>query len=408
MGESTVPKANFIIISFIGLSHFVNDLVQGVIPSIYPLLKEKYQFSFVQIGLITFAFQFSASILQPLVGYYMDRRPKINAIIFGFTFSTLGMLFLTIADHFNIIIVSVILIGIGSAIFHPEGSRIANIASAGKIGTAQSIFQIGGNLGTATAPLLVAFIVLPNNQELIITFILPLFVGFLLLRKIAKWYKGYLKQSLSRKSVNSTLSFHYSKKKLKFIFGILLIIIFSKFIYAASLSSYYSFYLIEKFNLTIKQAQFHLSIYLFSYMLGTIIGGPLGDKFGRLYVIWFSVIGAVPFILTLPYVSLLLTDIFMILIGFIMASAFPAILSYAQELVPKKLGMISGMFYGFAFGIAAIGAALIGILADNTSMEFVYKVCSFLPLLGIVCLLLPKLQTNTLLKATIQYNNPKN
>lgn len=391
MKKSAISETTFQIIYFISFSHLINDLIQGVIPSVYPLLKEKYQLSFVQIGLITFAFQFSASILQPLVGYYTDKKPRVNAIIYGFILSALGITFLAFADNFNSIVVSAILIGIGSAIFHPESSRITNLASGGKIGVAQSIFQIGGNLGTAIAPLLVALIVLPNSQELISLFMLPLIVGFFILKRIAKWYRNYLISSFSKKSITNTLNINFSKKKLKFILGILLVIIFSKFIYAASLSNYYSFYLIEKFNLTIKQAQIHLFIYLFSYMLGTIIGGPLGDRFGRLYVIWFSVLGATPFILLLPYVNLLYTDVFMVIIGLIMASAFPAIISYAQELLPKKLGVISGMFYGFAFGVAAIGSALIGILADKTSIEFVYKVCSFLPLIGIVCLFLPSL-----------------
>lgn len=391
MKKSAISETTFQIIYFISFSHLINDLIQGVIPSVYPLLKEKYQLSFVQIGLITFAFQFSASILQPLVGYYTDKKPRVNAIIYGFILSAVGITFLAFADNFNSIVVSAILIGIGSAIFHPESSRITNLASGGKIGVAQSIFQIGGNLGTAIAPLLVALIVLPNSQELISLFMLPLIVGFFILKRIAKWYRNYLISSFSKKSITNTLNINFSKKKLKFILGILLVIIFSKFIYAASLSNYYSFYLIEKFNLTIKQAQIHLFIYLFSYMLGTIIGGPLGDRFGRLYVIWFSVLGATPFILLLPYVNLLYTDVFMVIIGLIMASAFPAIISYAQELLPKKLGVISGMFYGFAFGVAAIGSALIGILADKTSIEFVYKVCSFLPLIGIVCLFLPSL-----------------
>lgn len=399
MKQSINSKTNFLIIYFICVSHLINDLVQSVILSIYPLLKEKYQLTFVQIGLITFAFQFSASILQPLVGYYTDKKPIVNAIIYGFIFSAFGISLLAFANHFNIIVVSAIFIGIGSAIFHPEGSRITNIASGGKIGTAQSIFQIGGNFGTAIAPLLVAIIVLPDSQEFIIFFILPLIIGLIILVKIAKWYRNYLTHSYSKKSVD-TININFSKKKIKYIIGILLVIIFSKFIYTASLSNYYSFYLIEKFGLSIKQAQFHLFIHLFSYMLGTIIGGPLGDKFGRLYIIWFSVLGAIPFILILPFVNLLFTDILMIIIGLIMASAFPAIISYAQELLPKKLGVISGMFYGFAFGVAAIGAALIGVLADNTSIDFTYKVCSFLPLIGIVCLLLPSLNNNTLFKKT--------
>ncbi|TJY35934.1 MFS transporter [Pontimicrobium aquaticum] len=393
--ESNNSKTTFYILYFISFSHLINDLIQGIIPSVYPLLKENYQLSFVQIGLITFAFQFSASILQPLVGYYTDKKPKIYAQIYGLLMSALGILFLSFANSFSSITMSCILIGIGSAVFHPESSRIANLASGGKIGVAQSIFQIGGNLGTAIAPLLVALFVLPNSQKLISMFLLPLVFGFFALKQVAKWYKKYLEDNYSKKSITPVANVDFSKKKIKLILSILLVIIFSKFIYAASLSNYYSFYLIEKFNLSIEQAQVHLFIYLFAYMLGTIIGGPLGDKFGRLYVIWFSVLGATPFILLLPYVGLFYTDVFMIIIGLIMASAFPAIMSYAQELLPTKLGVISGMFYGFAFGVAAIGSALIGLLADYTSIYFVYQLCSFLPLIGVACVFLPNLNLKT-------------
>ncbi|MCK0107882.1 MFS transporter [Flavobacteriaceae bacterium S0825] len=386
-----LTRTNFHILYLISFSHLINDLIQGVIPSVYPLLKEKYELSFIQIGLITFAFQFTASILQPLVGHYTDKKPKIYAQIYGLILSAFGVVFLSYANGFNSLILSCILIGIASAIFHPESSRIANLASGGKIGVAQSIFQVGGNLGTAIAPLLVALIVLPNSQVLIVLFVIPLVIGFFVLREVATWYKKHLSNINLKKSVIPKSNITFSRRKIKLIIGILLVIIFSKFIYAASLSNYYSFYLIEKFDLTIEQSQIHLFIYLFSYMLGTVIGGPLGDKYGRLYVIWFSVLGATPFILMLPYVNLFYTDMFMIVIGLIMASAFPAIMSYAQELLPNKLGVISGMFYGFAFGVAAIGSALIGILADNTSIDFVYKICSFLPLVGIVCLFLPNL-----------------
>ncbi|WOD43542.1 MFS transporter [Hwangdonia lutea] len=396
--KNKISETTFQILYFISFSHLINDLIQGVIPSVYPLLKEKYHLSFVQIGLLTFAFQFSASILQPLIGYYTDKRPQVYALIFGFLISTFGVLFLSFANGFISIIISCVLIGVGSAIFHPESSRIANLASGGKIGVAQSIFQIGGNLGTAIAPLLVALIVLPDSQELIIVFIIPLIIGFFILKKIAIWHKKYLVNIQLKKSIVSISNFDFPKKKMKLILGILLVIIFSKFIYAASLSNYYSFYLIEKFNLSIEQAQIHLFIYLFSYMLGTIIGGPFGDKFGRLYVIWFSVLGAIPFILMLPYVSLFYTDVFMVTIGLIMASAFPAIISYAQELLPKKLGVISGMFYGFAFGVAAVGSALIGLLADFTSIYFVYQLCSFLPLIGVVSFFLPNINKKIKLK----------
>lgn len=394
-------KNSFHIIYLISFSHLINDLIQGVIPSIFPLIKESFQLSFGQIGFITFAFQFSASILQPLVGYYTDKNPKVYAQIYGLVLTIFGVLLLSYALSFAYLIVSCILIGIGSAIFHPESSRIANLASGGKIGVAQSIFQIGGNLGTALAPILVTILVLPNSKQYVNLFILPLIIGFFLLKKITAWYKKHLETKISYKfNEHSIPSISFSKRKLKIIIGILLLIIFSKFIYAASLSNYYCFYLIEKFNLTIEQSQTHLFLYLFSYMLGTILGGPLGDKFGRLYVIWFSVFGATPFILCLPYVNLFYTDVLMVIIGLIMASAFPAIMSYAQELLPQKLGVISGLFYGFAFGVAAIGSALIGLLADFKSISFVFQLCSFLPLMGVVCFLLPNINTknNTAVK----------
>lgn len=386
-------KTPYFILYFVSFSHLINDLIQGVIPSVYPLLKSKYDLSFIQIGCITFAFQLCASILQPIIGYYTDKKPKVYAQLYGVISSILGIVFLSLASSFTTIIISCILIGIGSAIFHPESSRIANLASGGKIGLAQSIFQVGGNLGTAIAPLLVAYLVLPNQQESIIVFVIPLIIGLFILREVTSWYKKYLSAKAFNK-LKPQLIATFSKRKIKQILVILLIVLFSKFIYAASLSNYYTFYLIEKFNLTIEQSQFHLFIYLFSYMLGTIFGGPLGDKFGRIYVIWFSVLGAIPFILLLPYANLFFTDFLIVLIGLIMASAFPAILSYAQELLPTKLGVISGLFYGFVFGVAAIGSALIGIMAEYSSIGFVYQFCSFLPLIGVVCLLLPNLNSN--------------
>ncbi|WP_428741076.1 MFS transporter [Tenacibaculum sp.] len=384
-------KTVFSILYFISFSHLINDLIQGVIPSVYPILKQKYGLTFVQIGLITFAFQFSASILQPIIGYYTDKKPKVYSQIYGLFVSMLGILLLSYASDFNVILLACVLIGVGSAIFHPESSRIANLASGGKVSIAQSIFQIGGNLGTALAPLLVAIIVLPDSQELIITFVLPLILSFLALIKVAIWYKRHITKAKFKKEGTPKHKVSFTKQKIQFILSVLLVIIFSKFIYAASLSNYYSFYLIEKFGLTVGQAQIHLFIYLFSYMLGTILGGVLGDKFGRRNMIWFSVLGATPFTLLLPYVNLFYTDVFMVIIGIIMASAFPTMLSYAQELLPNKLGVISGVFFGFAFGVAALGAAVIGLYADYSSIYFVYQLCSFFPLIGGVCLFLPEL-----------------
>lgn len=378
------------VLFLICFAHLINDLIQGIIPSIYPMLKQNYGLSFSQIGLITFTFQLTASILQPFVGYYTDKFPMPYSQVYGMLFTALGIIVLSYANNFQWIIGSSIFIGIGSAIFHTESGRISNLASGGKLGLAQSIFQTGGNLGSSVAPLAVAFIVVPNSQKYILWFFITSTIGLVLLSRIANWYKEHLiKKNIDKKIVKST--HQLTKSKVKFVICILLVIIFSKFIYSASLSSFYTFYLIEKFHLTIQQAQFHMFIYLFAYMLGTILGGPLGDKFGRIYVIWFSVFGAAPFALLLPYASLFYTDVLMISIGLIMSSAFPAIIVYAQELVPQKLGMISGLFYGFSFGMAAVGSALLGILADYTSIQYVYLICSFLPLIGAICYFLPNL-----------------
>lgn len=382
----------YTILFSIAFAHLLNDLIQVVIPSIYPILKEKYSLSFSQIGAITFAFQFTASIFQPFVGYYTDKRPMPYSQVYGMIFSLLGIIGIAYAATFLEILFSVILIGTGSSIFHPESARISNMASGGKRGLAQSIFQVGGNIGTAIGPLLVAWIVVPNEQFYLLWFVSFAFIGILILNYIARWYKNhlYLKHNLL---LNDSVM-PFSKKKTYLFISILLVVIFSKFFYSASLSSYYTFYLIDKFNLSVTQAQFHLFIYLFAYALGTIIGGPLGDRIGRKYVILFSVFGATPFALLLPYVNLFFTDVLMIIIGIIISSAFPAILVYAQELLPKKIGMVSGLFYGYAFGMGALGSAFLGILADYTSIATVYTICSFLPIIGFIGYFLPNIKNN--------------
>ena len=384
-------KTLFSILFAISFAHLLNDLIQAIIPAVYPILKTKYHLSFAQIGLITFSFQFTASILQPLVGFYTDKHPKPFSQIYGMFFSLLGIIMLSFANQFYQIAISAAFIGIGSSIFHPEASRISFLASGGKRGLAQSIFQIGGNLGTALGPLLVALIVVPSGQQHIIWFVIAATIALFVISKIAFWYKKQLLNRVLSKSAG-VIYHNLTKNQVIFAIATLLIIIFSKFFYSASLSSYYTFYLIDKFHLTIKQAQFHLFLYLISYAVGTMIGGPLGDKIGRKYVIWLSVFGAAPFALFLPYASLLQTDILIITIGIIISSAFPAILVYAQELLPKKIGMVSGLFYGFAFGMGGLGSALLGNLADKTSIQFVYSICSFLPLIGIICYFLPNLK----------------
>jgi FSR family fosmidomycin resistance protein-like MFS transporter len=386
-----LQKTVFSILFSISFAHLLNDLIQAIIPSVYPILKQNYGLTFTQIGLITFAFQLTASVFQPFVGYYTDKYPKPFSQVYGMIFSSLGIISLSYANNLPWIIVSVMLIGLGSAIFHPESARISNMASGGRRGLAQSIFQVGGNLGTAIAPLLVAAIVVPNSQKYILWFLIGSSMGLMIISKIAFWYSDNLKLKLDKKRL--FIEQHdLSDRKVRMAIGILLFVIFTKFFYSASLSTYYQFFVIEKFHLSIQQAQYHMFVYLIAYALGTILGGPLGDKFGRKYIIWFSVFGATPFALLLPYANLFWTDVLMIIIGIIISSAFPAIIVYAQELLPKKLGMVSGLFYGFAFGMGALGSALLGILADHTSITFVYQICSYLPIFGVVCYFLPNMK----------------
>ncbi len=383
-------KTVYPILFSIAFAHLLNDLLQAIIPASYPILKENYNLSFTQIGLITFSYQLAASLLQPLVGFYTDKRPKPYSQLVGMSFSLVGMIALAFAKSFPLLILSVIFVGIGSSIFHPEASRIAFLASGGKRGLAQSIFQLGGNAGTAIGPLLVAMIVVPNSQRYIVWFVLVAVVALVVLSKIAKWYQSHL---ILKSHKNSNISLpDLSKRKTYISVAVLLVIIFSKFFYSASISSYFTFFLMDKFQLSIRDAQFHLFLYLAACAVGTLIGGPLGDKFGRKYVIWFSILGAAPFTLLLPFADLFWTGVLSVIIGTIMSSAFPAILVYAQELLPKNLGMVSGLFYGFAFGMGGLGSALLGNLADHTSIDYVYQICAFLPLIGMIAVFLPNLK----------------
>lgn len=389
-GVSTAQKTVYPILFSIAFAHLINDLLQAVIPAAYPILKDNYNLTFTQIGLITLAYQLAASILQPLVGLYTDKRPKPFSQIFGMIFTALGIISLSYAASFSMIILSVVLVGIGSSIFHPEASRISFLASGGKRGLAQSIFQLGGNAGTALGPLLVALIVVPNAQHYIIWFLVAAVIGLLVLSRIALWYQNHLSLRSTKKAVIDLPNL--SQNQIVISVVILMVLIFSKFVYMASMSSYFTFYLMERFNLSVQDAQFHLVLFLASCALGTLIGGPLGDKFGRKYVIWFSVLGAAPFTLLLPFVDLFWTGVLSVVIGTIISSAFPAILVYAQELLPKKLGMVSGLFYGFAFGMGGLGSALLGNLADHSSITYVYHLCAYLPLIGIIAFFLPNLK----------------
>ncbi len=388
--STTIEKTAYPILFAIAFAHLLNDLIQAVIPAVYPILKENLDLSFTQIGLITLSYQLAASILQPLIGLYTDKHPKPFSQIFGMISSIAGIIILSYADSFQSILLSVVFVGIGSSIFHPESSRISFLASGGKRGLAQSIFQLGGNAGTALGPLLVALIVVPNSQRYIVWFVAAGVIGIAVLTKIAFWYKNHL-QSVAKKKPVIVMP-DLTQRQVFMSVVILMVLIFSKFFYTASISSYFTFYLIEKFNVSIQDSQFYLVLFLAAGAIGTLIGGPLGDKFGRKYVIWFSVLGVAPFTLLLPYADLFWTSILSVIIGVIISSAFPAILVYAQELLPKKLGMVSGLFYGFAFGMGGLGSALLGNLADNSSIEYVFELCAYLPLIGMVAVFLPNLK----------------
>jgi len=375
----------------ISFSHLLNDTIQSLIPSIYPMVKDSYHLSFAQIGIITLTFQLSASLLQPLVGYYTDKKPQPFSLATGMGFSLIGLIVLALAQHYYIVLIAVALIGTGSSVFHPEASKVAYMASGGKRGLAQSIFQVGGNAGSAIGPLLAALVIVTHGQTSILWFSILAFTAIIVLYQIGKWYTQHM-QLIRHKKNTAALSNPLPARKVTKAVIVLLVLIFSKYFYLASMSSYYTFFLIDKFHLSIKDAQLHLFIFLAAVAAGTLLGGPTGDRFGRKYVIWFSILGAAPFTLLLPHVALWLVTLLSICIGLILASAFSAILVYAQELLPGKIGTVSGLFFGFAFGMGGIGSALLGTLADHTSVTFMFLVCSFLPLIGLLTALLPDLR----------------
>ena len=387
-------KTVFPILIAISVSHLLNDALQSIIPAIYPVVKDSFSLTFAQIGLITFTFQLSASILQPFVGHFTDRKPKPYSLAIGMGFTLVGLILLSRAPSFEYIILSVGLVGVGSAIFHPEASRMAQMASGGRKGLAQSVFQLGGNFGSSIGPLLAALIIVPYGQSNIIWFSAIALAGIILLVNIGGWYKRKIRIKARRPDQEASHIQVLPKRTLISSVGILLVLIFSKYIYLSSMTSYYTFYVIDKFDVSVQDSQIYLFIFLFSVAAGTIIGGPLGDRFGRKYVIWGSILGVAPFTLLLPHVNLFWTVILTIPIGVILASAFSAILVYAHDLFPGKVGMISGLFFGFAFGIAGIGSAILGGLADRTSIEYVYLICSFLPLIGLITAFLPNIKSD--------------
>ena len=373
----------------ISFSHLLNDTIQSLIPAIYPLLKASFQLSFVQIGLITLAFQMTASILQPFVGLYTDRHPKPYSLACGMGLTLGGLAVLSHASNFAMVVMAAVLVGLGSSIFHPESSRVAHLASGGRHGFAQSVFQVGGNAGSSLGPLLAALIVVPRGQGSIIWFALPALLGIGILSGVGRWYRKHLTEVKARPA-DKTPSANPLSRRVAFALVILGALIFSKYFYLACLTNYYTFYLIHKFQLSIQGAQFHLFLFLFAVAVGTILGGPVGDRYGRKLVIWVSILGVAPFTLALPHANLFFTGVLTVIIGIILASAFSAILVYAQELVPGKVGLISGLFFGLAFGMAGVGSAVLGELADRTSIEYVFRLCSFLPLIGLLAAFLPK------------------
>jgi MFS transporter, FSR family, fosmidomycin resistance protein len=391
--QSVAAGTVFPVLLSISFSHLLNDTIQSLIPSIYPLVKASFHLSFSQVGLITLTFQLAASLLQPFVGYYTDKKPQPFSLATGMSFTLAGLILLSFAQSFHWLLVSVAMIGIGSSVFHPEASKVAYMASGGRRGLAQSIFQVGGNAGSSMGPLLAALVVVRYGQSHIAWFSILALTAIVVLIRIGKWYQQNMHR-IKLKAKGTVINFHpeIPRRTIGISIAILLILIFSKYFYLACMSSYFTFFLIDKFKLSIQSSQVHLFLFLFSTAAGTFLGGPLGDRFGRKYVIWFSILGVAPFTLLLPYMDLFWTTVFSICIGFILSSAFSAILVYAQELLPGKIGMVSGLFFGFAFGMGGLGSAVLGALADHTSIHYIFHLCGFLPLIGLLTGFLPDLK----------------
>ncbi|WP_313318853.1 MFS transporter [Stenotrophomonas sp.] len=377
------------VLAAISSSHLVNDMMQSLILALYPIFKGQFHLSFAQVGLITLTYQLTASLFQPLIGLRTDKRPAPYSLPMGMTSTLCGLLLLAFAPNFATVLVAAMLVGIGSAVFHPESSRIARLASGGRHGMSQSVFQLGGNAGTAIGPLLAAAVIVPNGQRSVAWFACAALLGIGLLTYVSRWYQQHLLASAAQPRAAAKPANLLPPKTVAWVIAVLLVLIFSKYFYIAGLSSYYTFYLIQKFELSVQSAQLHLFGFLAASAAGTLIGGPLGDRIGRKPVIWASILGVAPFALMLPYANLQWTTVLTLIIGFVLSSAFSAILVYAQELMPSRIGTVSGLFFGFAFGMGGLGAAVLGVLADHTSIIWVYKVISFLPLLGIVAALLP-------------------
>ncbi len=390
--------AVFIVLGAISFSHMVNDTIQSVIPAIYPLLKASYRLDFAQVGMITLCFQMTASLLQPFVGIFTDRRPMPYSLAAGMTITLVGLVSLSRAGSFPALLVSAALVGMGSAVFHPESSRVAHMASGGRHGMAQSLFQVGGNAGSSLGPLLAAAIVVPRGQAHVLWFAVLAVAGILILSFVGRWYQKNTRKA-ARRSERCGSDEALPRKRVVMALAILVALIFSKYFYLACISSYYTFYLIAKFHVSVQRAQIQLFLFMFAVAAGTFLGGPIGDRFGRKNVIWVSILGVAPFTLLLPYADLFWTSALSVCVGVILASAFSAILVYAQDLVPGNVGMIAGIFFGLAFGMGGIGSAMLGYLADRTNIQYVFKVCSFLPLIGLLTAFLPGLKQSGIKRA---------
>ena len=379
----------YVVLAGISFSHFLNDTMQSLIASVYPILKDNYALDFTQIGMITLAFQFTASLLQPAIGYFTDKKAQPFSLAVGMGFTFFGLLLLSIAHHYGIILIAAALVGLGSAVFHPESARIARLASGGRYGFAQSVFQLGGSFGTSMGPVLAALIVVPFGQPSIAWFSIIAFVAIVILARIGVWYRP---QVAGKKVAKVELHpDHPDSRRVMIAIAVLVALLFSKQLYVSSLSSYYIFYLIDRFGVSTQSAQLYLFIFLAANAVGAYFGGPLGDRFGRKYIIWISILGALPFTLALPYAGLAASAVLTVFIGLIISSATSSIIVFAQELMPHRFGMISGVFFGVAFGIGGLGAAVLGKLADRTSIAFVYDLCAFLPAIGLLAVFLPKM-----------------
>ncbi|AWN52046.1 MFS transporter [Methylobacterium sp. 17Sr1-1] len=381
-----------VVLGGLSLSHLLNDMIQSLLPAIYPLLKQAYSLDFGQIGFLTLAFQLTASLLQPVVGLFTDKRPMPFSLAAGMLLSLCGLLLLSHAGSYGLLVTAACLVGLGSAIFHPEASRVARLASGGRYGLAQSVFQVGGNAGTALGPVLAAFIVVPFGQPSVALFAVAALAGFVVLSLVGRWYRDRLRAGAARGKKGASGARALPRAKVVGTIAVLLVLIFSKYFYMASLSSYFTFYLIHRFGVSVQQSQLYLFVFLGAVAAGTVVGGPIGDRFGRKVVIWGSILGVLPFTLALPHANLFWTVALTVPIGLILASAMPAILVYAQELLPGRVGLVGGLFFGFAFGMGGLGAAILGEVADHTSIEFVYRICAFLPAVGLLAAFLPRLE----------------